>query len=188
MMEAFKAHLEQVINISDDEFESILSFFSTKTFEKHTYLIKIGEPAPYEYFLLRGLVKAYQTDRSGRQYIVHFGLEGWWILEIEAFQRGTNATLDVECLEDTVVLYISATDKERLCLSIPKMEHFFRVKSGWAHAALQERMLMDMNASTIERYDALIRQDPSLYHRVSQNLLASYLGVTSETLSRLTST
>jgi len=187
MVDVLRKHIEDIVSITDEEFALILSYFTKKSCKKHQYLVEMGALAPNEYFVLQGLLKSSHIDQSGRTHILQFAMENWWISDMEAFQKGTYATVDIDCLEKTEVLYITYKDKEKLCSELAKMDYFFRIKSSAGNVALQKRVLMLMCATATERYNSLIRQYPDLYQRVSKTLIASYLGVTRETLSRLTS-
>jgi len=188
MVDVLRKHIEEIVSITDDEFELILSYFKKKSCKKRQVLVEMGELAPYEYFVLSGLLKSSHVDQMGKKHILQFAMENWWISDMEAFQKGTHATLDINCLEDSEVLYITYKNKEKLCAELTKMDYFFRLKSSAGNVALQKRVLMLMYATATERYNALIHQYPLLYQRVSKTLIASYLGVTRETLSRLAST
>ncbi len=111
----------------------------------------------------------------------------WWICDYQAYFNQTNATLDIVCLEDVEVLCLSLLNREKLCAEIHKVEHFFRRKSNGGYIALQQRILSLMNNNAKERYEQLMQQHPSLIQRVPKSLIAAYLGVSRETLSRLTS-
>ncbi|MET0571169.1 MAG: Crp/Fnr family transcriptional regulator [Pedobacter agri] len=185
MESILRKHIEDIVRITDDEFKVILSYFKRKSCKKRQVLVEMGELAQYEYFVLSGLLKSSHVDQMGKKHILQFAMENWWISDLEAFQKGTHATLDITCLEDSEVLCITHMNKEKLCAEIAKMDYFFRLKSSAGNIALQKRVLMLMYATATERYSALIHQYPLLYQRVSKTLIASYLGVTRETLSRL---
>jgi CRP-like cAMP-binding protein len=185
---ALQTHINEVIALSDEEFADIRPYFERRSYKKHQYLLQAGDAAPYEFFVLKGLLKASYSDLAGKVHILQFALEGWWISDVTAFNLHTPALLSIDCVEDTQVLFISFDNKEKLCAASRKMEYFFRKKYTAGNAALQRRLLFLLSATATERYQQLLQQYPELYQRVPKSLLAAYLGVTRETLSRLSQT
>lgn len=180
-----REHINQIVRLSDEEFQHAIAFFSRRKFKKHQYIIQAGDSGTQEYFVLQGIVKSAYTDEQGREHILQFAMEEWWFSDPNAFNNEIPATLNVDCLEDTETLSISFENKERLCAESKKMEYFFRKKYTTGNIALQKRVLALLCNSAAERYNQLLNQYPLLPKRVSKTLLASYLGVTRETLSRL---
>ncbi|KGO91424.1 Crp/Fnr family transcriptional regulator [Flavobacterium subsaxonicum] len=185
MLTTLKQHIEQLVPLTDAEFAQIASFFTEKKFKKHQFLIQEGEAAPYEFFVVKGLVKAYHTDTDGKTHILQFGQEQWWITDYQAFYSGATATLAIDCIEDTHVLCITRANRELLCANQRKMEQFYLKKSSFGYMALQRRILSLLTTNAKERYEQLLLQYPGLINRVPKTLIAAYLGLSRETLSRL---
>lgn len=185
MQEVLRAHLEQIIPLTDEEFTFIESHFILKKYKKHQFLIQEGMPVKYVYFVVSGLLKLIHTDDTGKQQIISFAMEDWWESDYQAFYTQTEATFSLDCIEDSVVLGLSLESYQTLCEHLPKMEHFFLQKANRGYMALQRRLLSLMTSQAKERYEQLIHQYPTLVQRVPKTLLASYLGVSRETLSRL---
>lgn len=181
-------HIQQVVPLSDDEFADVRSYFGQRSFKKHQYLLQANEPDTNEFFVLSGLLKSSYIDQAGKIHILQFAMEDWWISDFTAFNLQTLATLSIDCIEDTEVLFITYHNKEELCKAHQKMEYFFRKKYALGNAALQRRLLFLLAANPTERYKNLLQQYPDLYRRVPKSLLAAYLGVSRETLSRLSKT
>lgn len=187
MSSQLREHIEKIVSLTDDEFEYVLSHFVIKKYKKHQFLIQEGEPVNYDFFVVSGLVKSSHTDEAGKQHIMQFAMEDWWISDYQAYFNQVSATLTVDCIEDTEVFCLSSQNREKLCADLHKFEHFCRKKSNSGYIALQQRILSLLNSSAKERYAQLLKQYPSLFQRVPKALLASYLGVSRETLSRLSS-
>lgn len=127
------------------------------------------------------------TNASGKEYIVSFAMEDWWESDFQAFHNRAKATMSLHCLEDTEVYCLTLDNYQKLCAELQKMEHFFLEKANRGHIGSQQRILSLITSSAKERYEQLLERYPSLFQRVPKSMLASYLGVTRETLSRLSS-
>ncbi|ASZ13884.1 Crp/Fnr family transcriptional regulator [Chitinophaga pendula] len=185
-MEAMlRQHIEKIVKLTEEEFEFVLSHFTYKKFKKHQYLIQAGDLCPHLYFITKGVLKSFSIDDTGKVHILEIGMEDWWMTDENGFHNKTVATFNVDCLEDTEVYCISIDDRERLCNAMRKMEYFFLKKTTAGYIALQQRILSLTSKKAEERYSQLISTYPSLIQRVPKSLIASYLGVTRETLSRL---
>ena len=184
MSVVLKQQIEEITPISDQEFEYILSHFKTKKLKKHQFLLQEGDAVENEYFVVDGCLKAYHIDHQGREHILQFGLKNWWITDFQAFFNQSKSTLYIDCIEDSVLLSLSLKNKEQLCAEMHKMEHFFRKKSNSGYLGLQQRLLSMLNNNPQERYQKLLLQYPALLQKVPKKYIASYLGVSRETLSR----
>ncbi|MGS2762036.1 Crp/Fnr family transcriptional regulator [Sinomicrobium sp. M5D2P9] len=187
MRETLRQHIEEIVPLTDDEFAFVATHFSVHNFKKREYLIRQGEDVTYTYFVVSGLLKLIYNDESGKEHILSFAMEDWWETDFLAFYSKIKATMSLQCLEDTCVLCISLEDYQKLCSGLPKMEHFFLKKATSGHIASQQRILSLLSSNAKERYEQLIKRYPSLFQRVPKTLIASYLGVSRETLSRLSS-
>ncbi|NML38177.1 Crp/Fnr family transcriptional regulator [Chitinophaga sp. G-6-1-13] len=187
MSEKLRQHIEEIVTLTDEEFEHVLSHFTYREFLKNQYVIQEGDYVRNDYFVLSGLLKSWSIDDKGKAHIVLFATENWWISDPQAFHNQTKSTLNVDCLEDSKTLAISLENREKLCTEMRKMEYFFRRKTTAGYIASQNRILSLISFNAKERYEYLQQQYPGLLQRVPKSLIASYLGITRETLSRLTS-
>jgi CRP-like cAMP-binding protein len=184
---ALRNQFEQLISLSDDEFDFILSHFTQKKYKKHQFLVQEGNSVAFDYFVLKGLVKAYYINAvDGKEHIMQFASEGWWVSDYNAYFNESAAFLNIDCIEDVEVLCLSLDNREKLCAALHKIEHFFRRKSNAGYVALQKRILSLLNSNAKERYEQFLQQYPYHIQRIPKRLIASYLGVSRETLSRLT--
>jgi len=188
MSEILRDQFQKIIVIHPEEFDYILSHFTYKKFRKHQFLVQDGQHVTYDYFLLSGCVKSYYSDENGKMHILLFALKDWWITDYEAYYYQKNATVNIDCLEDTEVLCLSNDNREKLCREFHQIEHFFRKKTNRRNVALQNRILSLLSSSAKQRYEKFLLEYPSLVQKLPKHILASYLGVTRETLSRLYST
>ncbi|WP_308219354.1 Crp/Fnr family transcriptional regulator [Flavobacterium sp. NRK1] len=185
MEQLFRAHIERVIRLTDEEFGLLMSHFSLKNFKRRDFLIRKGESVKYTFWVVSGLLKLEHEDASGKQHVVAFAMEDWWEGDYYAFYNQSPATMSLQALEDTQVLCMTLQDYNALCTTLPKITYFFLEKANRGHIGSQQRIVELISANAKERYDKLLSRYPALFQRVPHTLIASYLGVTRETLSRL---
>lgn len=183
-----RKQIEEIIKLTDDEFVSVLEHFQKRTFKKHQIVLHEGDYAKYDYFVLNGLMRVLRLDSDGKEHILQFGMENWWITDAEAFHHKTKSTLIVDCLEDTETLSLTLENKEKLSKELPKMQTFFLKKTTNGYIALQKRILCFLSSNANDRYHNILTLYPGLIQRIPKAMIASYLGVTRETLSRLSKT
>jgi CRP-like cAMP-binding protein len=185
MENLLRQQIEKIVKLSDEEFAFVLTHFTHRAFKKHQYVVQAGSAAPNDYFVLKGLLKSFYLDESGKMHILQFAMEDWWISDPQAYHNKAIATLNIDCLEDTSTMYISIDNREKLCADLKKMEYFFMKKTTAGYIALQRRILSLMSQKADERYQQFISLYPSLLQRLPKALVASYLGISRETLSRI---
>jgi len=152
---------------------------------KHQYVLQAGNLAPNDHFVVKGLLKSFYLDTAGKTHILQFAKEDWWISDPQAYHNAVAATLNIDCLEDSQIYLISLENREKLCAASQKMEHFFRKKTQAGYIALQKRIQSLMSLTARERYDQFIQLYPQLTQRLPKALIASYLAISRETLSRM---
>jgi CRP/FNR family transcriptional regulator len=187
-MDRLRKHIEEITAVSDEEFEYIKTFFTLKRVKKHQYLIQEGDPASYEYLILSGIFRMFYIDSEGKEYIIQFGGENWWMSDYQAYFNEKKATLHMNCMEDAEVLYTTLNGREKLSADLHKMEHFFRVKLTKGYAAQQRRIISLLSSTPQQRYEEFGSLYPHLMQKIPKKYIAEYLGVSRETLSRLYST
>lgn len=184
-MEQLRKHIEQITSLTDDEYEYIKSHFTKKRVLKNQYLLHEGDDVKYEYVVLSGLYKVFFLDEQGKEYIIQFAKENWWMSDYQAFFQKKKATVFIECIEPGEVLVSTLETREKLSSEFHKMEHFYRVKLTNGYVAMQERVKLLLSSTPTERYEAFSKMYPDLLQRLPKKLIAEYLGISRETLSRL---
>ena len=179
----FKKHLEKYIQVSDQEFDLIISYFKNKNIEKNEHLIKSGDFISQTYWVKKGLLISSFLDPSGKEHIIQFAIENCWITDQNAFYNHAAATFNIVCIEDAELLCLSFDDREKLC-EVGNMETFFRKKANDSFVKQQKRLLTYLTSDAEERFDLLLAEYPGIVQRLSKKILAAYLGVSRETLSR----
>jgi CRP-like cAMP-binding protein len=183
--ETLKQHLAKTITISDDQFEYVFSHFVVERFKKGQSIIGPGDDIKSEYFVISGCLKTFYLSPDMKMYILQFAMPTWWASDYQSLYTGQKAMCGVDCITESEVLRIDNDKREKLCKEIHDIEYFFRWRTNMGYVAAQKRLLSLMNNMVKERYEELIRQYPSIYQLVPKHLIAAYLGVSRETLSRL---
>lgn len=185
MLHRLRDHIEATITLSDAEWEGITTCFTLQKFSKKEYVIRENQVHVALYFVAGGILKSGFLDPSGKEHIIQFATEDWWISDFQAFFRQVPATLSIQCLQEATLYRIRLRDFENLCRNFPKVEHFFRLKANNGYIALQQRILSLMTESPKDKYERFLQSYPLLSQQLSKTLIAHYIGVSRETLSRL---
>ncbi|RZK93201.1 MAG: Crp/Fnr family transcriptional regulator [Pedobacter sp.] len=180
-----RQHIEQIVPLTNDEFAIVLKYFKPKQVAKKEYLVKAGQKVSSEFLVVQGLLKAFLFDEKGKEHIIQFAMENWWISDYPAYAKQSSGEMCVQTLTPCLVLELNLADKNQLCEQLPKMHSFYGQKSFGGYVSLQKRVLSMMKNSPKEKYQLLLDQYPQLFQRVSKTMIAHYLGVSRETLSRL---
>ena len=170
---------------SDKQIEVIESVFHKVSFKKGSKLLKANDKVDYQYYILEGCLRTYHIDAHGKEHTVQFGIKDWWISDYTAFFSTSKAIMTIEVIQDATMYRISREDKERLYKQIASIETFFRIKLERAFAALQNRILSNLSQTATERYLNFIQTYPNIDKSIKNYHIASYLGITTESLSRI---
>jgi CRP-like cAMP-binding protein len=187
---SIRANIETKINqkLSDEEFLQLSAYLKPVKIEKKQLIISEGKVCNHLYFVETGILHSYVMDSQGDMHTVQFGFEGHWITDLYSFLSGKPAIFNVEALENTTAWAIQNTDYEKACCQIHKFEHFFRKLLQNAYIQAQHRIAKTFSEDAENRYLALIQKQPDLLQRVPQYLIASYLGIKPQSLSRIRQT
>jgi CRP-like cAMP-binding protein len=180
-----RKHIERRIQLTAKEFETCRQYFSPKKLKKRQFLLQEGEVCRNIAFVNSGCLRAYTVDHKGEEHIIQFAIEDWWISDLNSYLTGAPATYTIDALDDSDVLLLERSDRDRLLESVPKMERFFRLLQESNYVATHRRINQTLSASAEERYLAFLKTYPALAEQVPQSQIASYLGITPQSLSRI---
>ena len=180
-----KTHIAKIAVLTDEEFEYFFSHFKKQSFQKGQSIISEGDVVGCEYFVISGCLKSFFINEETKMFILQFAMPTWWASDYNALYNHSKATVNVDCITDAEVLCLTSDDREKLCKELHNVEHFFRWRTNKGYVAVQKRLLSFMNNNVKYRYEELLTLYPELYNLVPKNLIAAYLGVSRETLSRL---
>ncbi len=173
------------LTFTAEESELIASKFEKITLKKGTTLLHANELVYDEYYVHDGCLRTFFIDNSGKEHTLQFAIHDWWISDYTAFFTTTKAIMTIECIQDATVYKISRKSMDDLYVDFPKLETFFRKKMEKGFAAFQKRILSNLSQSAKERYTAFFTTYPNIEQSVKNYHIASYLGITTESLSRI---
>lgn len=171
--------------IAESEYAHIEDLLVKRYIKKKHVLIERGEVSRYVYFVLNGSVRSYTLDQSGVEHVMQLAFEGHWITDLSSFITQNPGEMSIEVIEDTEVLLLAHHDLQLLFEEIPALEKFFRKLYERAYVSLQKRVTNRESVSAKERYLELIALQPHIAQRIPLIYIASYLGITPESLSRI---
>jgi CRP-like cAMP-binding protein len=180
-----RQHIAKTALLTDEQFDYLFSHFKPMSFKKGQVIVNEGDKVDHEYFVISGCLKAFYINDEVKMYILQFAMPTWWVSDFGALYNHTPASIRVDCITDAEVLCLSNADREKICSEIRQAEYFFRWRTNRGYLASQKRLLSFMNNDTKARYEELLALYPQLYNLVPKHLIAAYLGVSRETLSRL---
>ncbi|WP_040251725.1 Crp/Fnr family transcriptional regulator [Psychroserpens mesophilus] len=173
------------LNFSQAEIKIIEAAMEKIVLKKGVILIQAGDNVDAMYFILDGCLRTFYIDSQGKEHTIQFGINDWWITDFTAFFTESKAIMNLEVLRDAIIYKISRDAREYMFAQIPKTETFIRKKLENAYAAFQKRILSNLSQTATERYLNFISTYPNIEKSIKNYHIASYLGITTESLSRI---
>ena len=187
MFELFLASVKEHISITDQEFEVCKTLFIPKKLRKRQYLLQEGDVCRYTAFVEKGMLRTFTVDDKGNEPILQFSMEGWWVTDLYSYLTDEPSRYNIEALEDCELLLITKPSWNILLEKVPAFERYFRILIQNNLIATQRRLISSLTESAEEQYTKLVATFPTCLQRVPQHMIASFLGITPETLSRIRS-
>jgi CRP-like cAMP-binding protein len=180
-------YINKFINLTVEEETILLSKIVNRNYLKDQYIAQQGDICKSVNFIISGCTKTFYMDLDGQEHIVMFSIEDWWTSDLGSFITQTPADFNVQCLENTQLIQFTYDNLEELYKEIPKLERLFRKIVERAFTASQKRIIRNFSLTAKERYQIFKKDNPKIDQRVPQYMIASYLGVTKEFLSKIKS-
>ena len=185
MYDLFFQKFNEAVTVSKDEEELIKKHLTPKKLRKKQYLLQEGDVSKFVAFVEKDVLRSYSIDEKGSEHIIQFAIEGWLISDLSSFITGKPATYTIDALEDCELVLISRSAHEDLLRTLTKYERWLRLLITGAYIALQRRITSIISLSLEDRYTGFVEIYPNIVQRVPQHMIASYMGMTPETLSRV---
>lgn len=183
--EVLRAYLEARASFTPADMRFIRTMFLFRRLDAGEFLQRAGSVAQYSAFVTKGCLRTYTLDAKGKEHIVKFAPETWWVTDVISISSGTPSEYFFQALEPSEVLLIDLQSHETLVERLPGYAAAYRAGLQKHAAAKDKRIVSSLSASAHDRYLQFLETYPSLLTRIPQWMLASYLGVTPETVSRI---
>ncbi|MCM4153931.1 Crp/Fnr family transcriptional regulator [Arenibacter sp. N53] len=185
MYDLLIGNIKELVPLTEDESRLIQNYFEPVHLKKKQFLLQSGESSNHMRFISQGCLKLYNIDELGAEYILQFGISGWWLNDLYAYLTKKPATYFIQAITESTVLQIHRDKLDELFDKSHMMDRFFRIKTQNGYVALQERTINNMSQSVEQRYLEFITRYRNIEQQIPQYMLASYLGVTPEHLSTI---
>jgi CRP-like cAMP-binding protein len=185
MYKQLRSSINEIVSLTNEEWEICKSNFRPKRMLKRQFLLQEGDICRELAFVEKGSLYSYTVDSGGNKHVIRFAFEGWWMANLHSFFTGKPTRLNIEVLENSELLMLDRKNHNKLLEEIPAYERYHRIIVQNAYVALQQRVENALGLTAEEKYARLIEQNPKFMNQVPLNLVASYLGMSPETLSRV---
>ena len=178
-------HVNKRIQLTDDEADEFIKAFKIGRIKKRQFVIQPDFVPKYRSYVVQGSFRVYVVGDGGQDHTIQMSIEDWWISDYNSYIFQKPATMFVIALEDSIILQLSYQKEQELKASNPKFETFFRIMAERTAAFFQRRIISSLTLTAEERYDEFLQKYPLLVARMPQYAVASYLGMSTEFLSKI---
>jgi len=187
MFEVFEQYLKERSALTDKEIEQIRAVTVPRRLRKKQYLLQEGDISHYNAFVVKGCLRLYHVGDNGFEHILRFAIETWWMSDYESYNCGSQSKNNIDALEDSELLLIDKKDFDMLVETVGNFRSLKDKLEAKSYNASQARILSNISDTAEKRYENFMKTYPDIYNRVPLHMVASYLGLTRETLSRIRS-
>jgi CRP-like cAMP-binding protein len=184
MFDDFENYLSDYGNFLYEELDLIRSASLSKRLGKKDYLLREGQICRHKTFVCKGCLRSYRINKDATEYILNFAIERSWISDDVSFHSGEPSSTIIDALEDSEVIQWSNEDFTMLLATVPAFNLFYRKHLEESQDEKQRRIISILSNNAQERYEDFINNFPKLYNRIPLYMIASYLGMSRETISR----
>lgn len=177
--------IKNSISLSAPAEEYIYSISREKKVSKGEVLIREGQTVNKTFFVTQGSLRSFCVDKEGKEHTLQFAIKDWWISDFMAIYNNEPASLTVECITDATVIEFNAQKLNEIYLQFPEFEAFQRKNLERHVVSLHKRILNQLQLTALERYNLFLEQYPNIEQHVPNYHIASYLGITQQSLSRV---
>jgi CRP-like cAMP-binding protein len=185
MSELLFNKITAITALTREEFARFQALFVIKKLRKRQYFLQESDVSKYQAFVVKGLLRSYTVDEKGSEHILQFASEGWWMADLSSYLTNEPSFLNIDALEDAELLLLTKSNWQQAMKEIPALEHYFRIIIQNHLVSTQKRLLQSLSETAEEKYNRFLATYPECVQRVPQHMVASYVGVSRETLSRI---
>jgi CRP-like cAMP-binding protein len=185
IFDIFKQYTKRYVKLTDEELERIESVCTYKKFRKQQYLLQEGDVWRLHAFIVKGCLRTYSIDDKGVEHIIGFGISNWWVGDRESLKSGKPSKFNIDAVNYSEVILIRDRDFNRLLAEIPAFSEMVNTIHDRSFMAAQRRILSFISHSAEEKYLNFLKMYPGFAACIPKNMIASFLGITRETLSRI---
>jgi CRP-like cAMP-binding protein len=185
MFTIFETYIKEHANVTEDDINLMRSKAIERRLRQKEFLLHQGEVCRYKVFIAKGLLRTYAIRDQGSEHIMRFSPENSWTTEPESFENASPSVLNIDALEPSELVLWTKNDLRYLIDSITGLKDYFDKLISGSGSVLRQRILNNISSSAEEKYEDFIKKYPDIYARVPLHMVASYLGVTRKTLTRI---
>ena len=185
MFDVFKSYITDHAGLTAEEIEDIRLLTIVKKIRKKQLLLQEGDISRYKIFVTKGLLRTYRVRDDGTEHIIRFSPENWWSTDLESYNLQVPSKYNIDALEDSEVLLWTKDNFDQLMERIPLLKKFSELLISKSFNVSQERIFLNISYTAEEKYEEFIKSYPEVFKRLPLHMVASYLGVSRETLSRI---
>ncbi len=178
-------NIEKYVTLTEEETKKLISIIQIKKVKKRELIDQPTYVCKYRNYIEKGAFRSYFIDNEGKEHTVQIAVEDHFTSDFYSYITQTPATLFVEALEDSIILQMTYANIEGLCKEIHGLSEYFRISTERAFAFSRKRALSNLSMTAEERFLELEKLYPNIVYRVPQKVIASYLGITPEFMSKM---
>jgi CRP-like cAMP-binding protein len=187
VFEIFRKYIEGRISLTEEQYGRLQTLCVIKKLRKKQYLLQEGDTWKYHAFITKGCMRTYSIDEKGLEHIIYFGIENWWIGDKESLMFNQSSKYNIDAVEDSEVVLFTDPNFNLACKEIPAFNDMINNILQRSFANSQSRIQAAISYTAEEKYLNFLNKYPGFATRIPQSMIASYLGITPETLSRVRS-
>jgi len=185
MYSKLKENIKSLVDISDADFNLFVTILKPVSVKKRTKLLQQGDKPQSIYFVQKGLLYNYHVTGDASQHVVQISKENYWVGDVSGHMNNPASKFNIEALEDSELLELNFSDFEKVCKDIPIFERYFRILIQNAYYHILNRLVLTDIQSAEEQYFKIMENNPDLILRTPQNIIASFIGIKPQSLSRI---
>ena len=178
-------YFSKILPLNSAEKVIVSAKFKERKIKRRQFILQEGDICKVNTFVIEGCFRMFMVDENGKEHNLQFAIENWWIGDIGSFHSEEPSKFYIEALENSTVLQIQKEDQIRMFVDYPKFNLIFRVFTENALISCQRRIIQNISSTAEERYLDFEKRYPSLFNRIFNVQIASFLGVTPEFLSTI---